>query len=73
MKKRFNAVKAAVLAAAFILLLGISAAAGYYIYLGYTMYSSAIEAKSVSEMAADIKAAVGSSDMMSCPNFTQMR
>lgn len=55
MKKRFNAVKAAVLAAAFILLLGISAAAGYYIYLGYTMYSSAIEAKSVSEMAADIK------------------
>lgn len=55
MKKRFNAVKAAVLAAAFILLLGISAASGYYIYLGYTMYSSAIEAKSVSETAADIK------------------
>lgn len=55
MKKMFKGIKRILLVAAFILLLGAPAVTGYYAYLGYDMYSDALEEKNVSEMAADIK------------------
>ncbi|MBP0965985.1 MAG: transglycosylase domain-containing protein [Oscillospiraceae bacterium] len=54
-KKKCRGIKKAVLVTAVILLLGILSVTGYYAYLGYGMYSSAIREKSVSKMAADIK------------------
>ena len=55
MKKMFKGIKRLLLVTVFILFLGASAAAGYYAYLGYEMYSNALEEKSISEMAAEIK------------------
>lgn len=46
----------------------ILAVTGYYDYLGYEMYNSAIGEKSVSEMAADIKTAVNLQNIASCLN-----
>ena len=69
MKKRSKAIKNTLLVSVFILLFGVLSVLGYYAYHGYEMYSSAIEEKSVSEMAANIKNAVGSLNMTICPNF----
>lgn len=55
MKKMIKRIKRLLLVTAFIMLLGALAVTGYYTYLGYEMYSTALEEKSVSEMAADIK------------------
>ena len=55
MKKRLKAIKGTILVSVFILLLGVLAVLGYYAYHGYEMYTSALDEKSVSEMAADIK------------------
>ncbi len=55
MKKMFKGIKRLLLVTVFILFLGALAAAGYYAYLGYEMYSNALEEKSISEMAADVK------------------
>lgn len=53
--KKGKRMKKAVLLIAVILLLAVLSVTGYYAYLGYEMYSSAVEDKSISEMAADIK------------------
>lgn len=55
MKKRTKAIKGTILVSVFILLLGFLSVSGYYAYHGYEMYTSALDEKSVSEMAADIK------------------
>lgn len=55
MKKKSKAIKGTILVSVIILLLGVLAVLGYYAYHGYEMYTSALDEKSVSEMAADIK------------------
>ena len=47
----------------------ILAVAGNYAYLGYKMYSSAIEEKSVSEMASDIKCRCDFAEYSELPEF----
>lgn len=69
MKKMFKGIKRILLVTTFILLLGASAVTGYYAYLGYEMYSNALEEKSVLEMAADIKSASVSQNILSCRPF----
>lgn len=45
------------------------AVTGYYAYLGYEMYSSAIEEKSVAEMASDIKKRCSFAEYSELPEF----
>ena len=55
MKKKSKPIKGTLIVSLLIILLGVLAVSGYYGYHGYEMYSSALEEKSVAEMAADIK------------------
>lgn len=55
MKKKSKPIKGTLIASLLIILLGVLAVSGYYGYHGYEMYTSALEEKSVSEMAEDIK------------------
>ena len=55
MKKKSKAIKGTILVSVIILLPGVLAVLGSYAYHGYEMYTSALDEKSVSEMAADIK------------------
>lgn len=55
MKKKSKPIKGTLIASLLIILLGVLAVSGYYGYHGYEMYTSALEEKSVYEMAADIK------------------
>ncbi|MGN0553861.1 MAG: transglycosylase domain-containing protein [Oscillospiraceae bacterium] len=55
MKKKHRAIIKLLFVTASALLICVVAAAGYYGYLGYEMYSAAVKEKSVSEMAEDIK------------------
>lgn len=55
MKKKSKPIKGTLIASLLIILLGVLAVSGYYGYHGYEMYTSALEEKSVYEMAEDIK------------------
>lgn len=52
-----------------ILILGALSATGYYAYMGYEMYSHALEEKSISEMAADIKSRCRFAEYKELPAF----
>ena len=69
MEKRLKAIKGTILVSVIILLLGVLAVLGYYAYHGYEMYTSALDEKSVSEMAADIKSRGRFVDYDDLPEF----
>lgn len=69
MRKLFKGIKRLLLGTGFILLLGAFAVTGYYAYLGYEMYSDALEEKSVLEMAADIKSRCHFAEYKELPAF----
>lgn len=64
-----RAIKRILLVLLFILILSALSAAGYYTYLGYEMCSTALEEKSVSEMAADIKSRCRFAEYKELPAF----
>lgn len=67
--KKTNAIKRFFLVTAAVLLICAAAAAGYYSYTGYKMYSNALEQKSISEMAADIKSRCHFVEYSELPDF----
>lgn len=69
MKKMLKGIKRILLVTVFILMLGSLAVMGHYTYLGYEMYSTALEKKSVSEMAADIKSRCRFAEYKELPAF----
>lgn len=68
-KKKCSGIKIAIRVTVFILLLGIFSVTGYYAYMGYEMYSTALEKKSVSEMAADVKSRCRFIEYSELPKF----
>ncbi|MCI7499538.1 MAG: biosynthetic peptidoglycan transglycosylase [Oscillospiraceae bacterium] len=69
MKKMLKGIKRILLVTVFILMLGALAVTGHYTYLGYEMFSTALEKKSVSEMAADIKSRCRFAEYKELPAF----
>lgn len=69
MKKMLKGIKRILLVTVFILMLGALSATGYYAYMGYEMYSHALEEKSISEMAADIKSRCRFAEYKELPAF----
>lgn len=69
MKRMLKGIKRLLLGTVCILFLGTLAVTGYYAYLGYEMYSTALEEKSVSEMAADIKSRCRFAEYNELPEF----
>ena len=69
MKKKSKPIKSTLIASLLIILLGVLAVSGYYGYHGYEMYSSALEEKSVAEMAADIKSRCRFAEYDELPEF----
>lgn len=69
MNKTHKIIKRLLLGAAFVMLLGIVSVTGYFTYRGYEMYSAALEKKSVSEMAADIKSRCRFAEYEQLPAF----
>lgn len=67
--KKGKGIKKTVLLIVVILLLAILSVTGYYAYMGYEMYSTALEEKSVSEMAADIKSRCRFIEYSELPEF----
>lgn len=68
-RKKGKVIKRVLLVTVVILLLGILSVTGYYAYLGYGMYSDALEKKSVSEMAADVKSRCRFIEYSELPEF----
>lgn len=69
MKKKSKPIKGTLIASLLIILLGVLAVSGYYGYHGYEMYTSALEEKSVSEMAEDIKSRCRFAEYDELPEF----
>lgn len=69
MKKKSKPIKSTLIASLLIILLGVLAVSGYYGYHGYEMYSSALEEKSIAEMAADIKSRCRFAEYDELPEF----
>lgn len=69
MKKKSKPIKGTLIASLLIILLGVLAVSGYYGYQGYEMYTSALEEKSVYEMAADIKSRCRFAEYDELPEF----
>lgn len=69
MKKMFKGIKRLLFVTVSAVLFAALAASGYYAYLGYEMYSSALEEKSISEMAADIKSRCRFAEYKELPTF----
>lgn len=69
MKKKSKPIKGTLIASLLIILLGVLAVSGYYGYQGYEMYTSALEEKSVSEMAEDIKSRCRFAEYDELPEF----
>ena len=69
MKKKSKPIKGTLIASLLIILLGVLAVSGYYGYQGYEMYTSALEEKSVSEMAEDIKSCCRFAEYDELPEF----